>query len=62
MEPDRIDYSPIVTRPKLLWPGDKRVALWVVPNVEHYEYLPQVRVRNPWPRMPQRILPPTGKV
>ena len=52
MEPDRIDYSPIVTRPKLLWPGGKRVALWVVPNVEHYEYMPQVRVRNPWPRMP----------
>jgi Polysaccharide deacetylase len=52
MEPDRIDYSPIITRPKLMWPGTKRVALWVVPNVEYYEYLPQVRVRNPWPRMP----------
>ena len=52
MEPDRLDYSPIVTRPKLTWPGNKRVALWVVPNVEYYEYLPQVRVRNPWPRMP----------
>jgi allantoinase len=52
MEPDRIDYSPITTRPKLLWPDNKRVALWVVPNVEHYEYLPHVRVRNPWPRMP----------
>ena len=52
MEPDRLDYSPILTRPKLTWPGNKRVALWVVPNVEHYEYLPVVRVRNPWPRMP----------
>jgi peptidoglycan/xylan/chitin deacetylase (PgdA/CDA1 family) len=25
----------------------------VAPNIEHYEYLPeQVRVRNPWPRLP----------
>ena len=52
MTPDRIDYLPIITRPKLTWPGGKRIALWVVPNVEFYEYLPQVRVRNPWPRMP----------
>ena len=53
MEPDRVPYSPLITRPKLRWPGDARVALWVVPNIEHYEYLPaEVRVRNPWPRMP----------
>ena len=30
-----------------------RVALWVVPNIEHYEYLPKfVRTRDPWPRSP----------
>lgn len=53
MEPDRIAYSPIVERPKLKWPNDARVALWVCPNIEHYEYLPDpVRVRDPWPRMP----------
>ncbi len=29
------------------------MAVWVCPNIEHYEYLPaEVRVRNPWPRMP----------
>lgn len=52
MEPDRLIYSPIVTRPKLVWPGGARIALWVVPNVEFYEYQPAVRVRDPWPRMP----------
>ena len=35
------------------WPNGARVAVWVCPNIEHYEYLPaEVRVRNPWPRMP----------
>jgi allantoinase len=50
---ERLDYSPIIERPRLSWPGGARVALWVVPNVEHYEYLPQkLRVRDPWPRQP----------
>src|SRR3546814_2302907 len=35
---DRVPYSPIVSRPKLAWPDGARVAVWVVPNVEHYEY------------------------
>lgn len=50
---DRIPYCPIHERPRLTWPGEARVAVWVVPNVEHYEYLPaHVAHRNPWPRMP----------
>ena len=50
---DRAPYSPIVSRPKLTWPDGKRLALWVVPNIEHYEYLPLAqRARNPWPRTP----------
>ena len=53
MSLDRFSYSPIVDRPKFELPGGARVALWVVPNIEHYEYLPkEVRVRDPWPRMP----------
>jgi len=53
MEFDRITYSPITARPRLAWPNGARVALWVVPNVEHYEYVPApVTVRNPWPRSP----------
>ena len=53
MDPYRFGYSPVVERPKLSWPNGARVAVWVCPNIEHYEYLPaEVRVRNPWPRMP----------
>lgn len=53
MIPDRVPYSPIVTRQPLKWPGGARVAVWVVPNVEHYEYLPSpIGIRDPWPRMP----------
>ena len=40
MEPDRFDYSPIIDRPVIKWPNDARVALWVAPNIEHYDYLP----------------------
>ena len=29
-------YTAIVDRPKLAWPGGARVALWIVPNVEHF--------------------------
>ncbi len=29
-------YSPIVDRPKLTWPNDARVALWVIPNIEFF--------------------------
>ncbi|MBO9520663.1 MAG: polysaccharide deacetylase family protein [Nocardioidaceae bacterium] len=35
-EHDRYDYSAIVDRPRLTWPGGARVAVWVVPNVEHF--------------------------
>lgn len=53
MHPNRVVYSPIVARPVLRWPGGKRVALWVVPNIEFYELLPPPhRARDPWPRTP----------
>jgi len=50
---ERIAWSARPERPPLAWPGGARLALWVAPNIEHYEYLPaQVRVRDPWPRVP----------
>jgi peptidoglycan/xylan/chitin deacetylase (PgdA/CDA1 family) len=53
MDDDPVAYSPILHRPQLRWPNGARVALWVVPNIEHYEYMPEtVRVRDPWPRSP----------
>ena len=32
----RFDYSPIIDRPVLRWPNGARVALWVIPNIEHF--------------------------
>jgi len=53
LPPNRVDYSPIIDRPVIRWPNDARVAFWVAPNVEHYEYLPDVDgLRDPWPRTP----------
>lgn len=37
MKPQRtgpFPYSPIIHRPRLVWPGNARVALWVIPNIE----------------------------
>ena len=46
-------HSNIRHRPPLRWPNGARVALWVVPNIEHYEYIPEeVGERDPWPRSP----------
>lgn len=51
----RFDDAPILGRPTILWPHGAKVAVWVVPNVEHYEIDPSaVGVRNPYPR----CLPP----
>mgnify|MGYP002174547956 FL=1 len=53
LQPDRVDYSPIIERPPIKWPNGARVALWIAPNVEHYEYEPEYDgQRDPWPRMP----------
>ncbi len=53
LPPDRVDYSPIIDRPIIKWPNDARVALWISPNVEHYEYMPDDdSARTPWPRSP----------
>jgi peptidoglycan/xylan/chitin deacetylase (PgdA/CDA1 family) len=48
-----LTYSPIVDRPPIRWPNDARVAFWVVPNVEFYEWDPPPNAyRNAWPRHP----------
>jgi len=50
---ERAPYSPWPDRPVIRWPDGARIAVWVVPDVEHYEYLPAPsRKRDPWPRMP----------
>ena len=53
LPPHRVDYSPIIERPPIKWPRGERVALWIAPNVEHYEYMPTKHgPRDPWPRTP----------
>ncbi len=53
LAPHRVRYLPIVDRPPIRWPNDARVALWIAPNVEHYEYLPpRDPQRNTWTRSP----------
>lgn len=34
------------------WPGGRSLAVWVVPNIEHYEYLPPEQPVDPYPRTP----------
>jgi len=46
-------YSPIVDRPPIRWPGGARVAVWIAPNVEFYEFLPKPNpYRAAWARVP----------
>lgn len=35
-EHGRFPYSPIVDRPELRWPNGARVAVWLIPNIEHF--------------------------
>jgi peptidoglycan/xylan/chitin deacetylase (PgdA/CDA1 family) len=35
---DRYGYSPIIDRPVLRWPNGARVAVWVIPNIEHFRF------------------------
>ena len=53
LPPHRVRYLPITDRPRIRWPNDARVALWIAPNVEHYEFLPpRDPQRNTWVRSP----------
>jgi allantoinase len=49
----RYDYSPIVDRPVLRWPNGARVALWVIPNIEHFRFnLPSTSLASIGPLNP----------
>lgn len=47
LAPDRFDYSPSIDRPVIRWPNNARVAFWVAPNIEWYEYTPLSRPTQP---------------
>ena len=49
---DRIAYSPIADRPRLVLPGGARMAVWVIVNIEEW---------SPLETMPRTVLtPPAG--
>jgi allantoinase len=48
---DYYAYLPYRDRPKIIWPGGKRLALWIAPNFEFYELNPPANAaRTAWPR------------
>jgi hypothetical protein len=50
---DRVAYLPFPGRPPVRWPGGARLAFWLVPNIEFYEYLPAANPhKDPFPRVP----------
>ena len=46
---DRIPYQALIDRPRLHLPGARRIAVWVILNVEEW------RIGGP---MPRTVLPP----
>lgn len=50
-DPNLYDYWPYKDRPKIEWPGGKKLAFWIAPNIEFYEYNPPVNPSRPgWPK------------
>ena len=50
-DPNLYDYWPYHDRPKLVWPGGKKLAFWIAPNIEYYEFNPPVNPQRPgWPK------------
>jgi peptidoglycan/xylan/chitin deacetylase (PgdA/CDA1 family) len=47
LAPARFDYAPITERPVIKWPDSARVAFWVAPNMEFFEYMPESRSTQP---------------
>jgi peptidoglycan/xylan/chitin deacetylase (PgdA/CDA1 family) len=54
-----IEYSAIVDRPPLEWPKGARVAVWIAPNVELYQYRPP---QNPHTKIYTRLGEPDPMV
>ena len=49
-DPGAYAHWPYAGRPKIEWPGGKRVAFWVAPNIEFYELRPPTNPqRAAWP-------------
>jgi len=47
MDHDRFDYSASIKREPIRWPNGARVAVWVIPNIEHYEFeIPSIGMQS----------------
>jgi peptidoglycan/xylan/chitin deacetylase (PgdA/CDA1 family) len=56
-DPNLYDYWPYEDRPKIVWPGGKKLAFWVAPNIEYYEYDPPANPQRPgWPKPAPEIV------
>jgi len=45
------DYLPYRNRPRIVWPGEARIAVWIAPNIEFYELQPPANAqRTAWAR------------
>ena len=50
-DPNLYDYWPYRARPKIVWPGGKKLAFWIAPNIEYYEFDPPKNPQRPgWPK------------
>lgn len=50
-DPNLYDYWPYRNRPKIVWPGGKKLAFWIAPNIEFYEFDPPKNPSRPgWPK------------
>jgi allantoinase len=50
-DPALYDYLPLIERPKIAWPKGARLAFWVAPNIEYYEFDPPPNMsKNMWSR------------
>jgi len=56
-DPNLYDYWPYQDRPKIVWPGGRKLAFWVAPNIEYYEYDPPSNPQRPgWPKPAPEIV------
>jgi len=50
-DPNLYDYWPYKDRPRIEWPGGGKLAFWIAPNIEFYEFDPPANPSRPgWPR------------
>lgn len=50
-DPGFYGYLPYTRRPKIVWPNGAKIAVWIAPNIECYEYEPPPNPkRTPWAR------------